>query len=425
MNSAHHSSLSPNAYHKQEGKAWLWFLILIIAIAVGAYWLYQRNASKESFSPMMRGAGKIPVHTAVAEETFFDRYLEALGTVTAAQTVVVQSRVDGQLMKLHFTEGQEVKAGQLLAEIDPRPFQVQLTQAQGQMARDKALLENAKTDLARYRVLLKQDSVSQQQVDTQEALVAQYEGVLIYDQGQIDNAKLNLDYTRITAPISGRTGMRRVDIGNMVRASDANGLLVITQEEPIDVTFTVNEADLPKIIDAINQGTRFPVEAWDRAQQTKIADGVMTTLDNQIDAATGTIKIKARFDNKNRKLFPNQFVNVRMKIGTLEKAVQVPTAAVQLGSIGSFVYVVINEDDQTKASVRKVVLGEENAGKRVITEGLSGNERVVIDGTDRLREGVVVDVVGLDVATDASKQETSTETPAPQGKGKGQKKNPS
>ncbi len=398
MISARHPSVKrlPRADHAQQGKAWIWFLVIIALIAAAAYWLYLRNNSKEVFSPM-RNMSIIPVHTALAEEASFDRYLEALGTVTAAQTVIVQSRVDGQLMKLHFTEGQEIKVGQLLAEIDPRPFQVQLTQAQGQMARDKALLGNAKTDLERYRILLKQDSVSQQQVDTQAALVAQYEGVLIYDQGQIDDAKLNLDYTRITAPISGRTGMRRVDVGNMIRASDANGLVVITQEEPIDVTFTVNEADLPKIIGAINQGTRFPVEAWDRAQQTKIADGVMTTLDNQIDSTTGTVKIKARFENKDRKLFPNQFVNVRMKIGTLDSAVQVPVAAVQLGSIGSFVYVVLpDEEGVSKVSVRKVVLGEENAGKRVIIEGLNGNDRVVIDGTDRLREGVEVDVVGFE-----------------------------
>lgn len=395
---------SLGAIDAQHGKGWIWFLIVVVAITVGAYWLYQRNNSGETFSPVMRNMEKIPVHTAVAEETSFDRYLDALGTVTAAQTVVVQSRVDGQLMKLHFTEGQEVKAGQPLAEIDPRPFQVQLTQAQGQMARDRALLENAKTDLARYRVLLKQDSVSQQQVDTQEALVAQYEGVLLYDQGQIDNAKLNLDYTHITAPIPGRIGIRRVDIGNMVRASDANGLAVITQEAPIDITFTINEADLPKIANAVSRGARFPVEAWDRAQQTKIADGVMTILDNQIDVATGTVKAKARFDNKDRKLFPNQFVNVRMKIGTLDKAVQVPTAAVQIGSIGTFVYVVVTEDGRAKVSVRKVALGEENAGKRVILQGVNGNDRVVIDGTDRLRDGIEVDVVPTEAERNAPEQ---------------------
>ncbi|MDR1530291.1 MAG: MdtA/MuxA family multidrug efflux RND transporter periplasmic adaptor subunit [Burkholderiales bacterium] len=375
---------------------WLWFLVIAVALGGGGYGLYLKNNSGEKFSPIMQFDGKIPVHTVVAKEAPFNLYLNALGTVTAAQTVVVQSRVDGQLLKLHFTEGQEVKAGQLLAEIDPRPYQVQLTQTQGQMARDKALLENAKTDLERYRVLLKQDSVSQQQVDTQEALVAQYEGALIYDQGQIDSVKLNLDYTRITAPISGRLGIRRVDIGNMVRASDLNGLVVITQEHPIDIVFTINEADLPKIISRVIAGTRFPVEAWDRAQQQLIAEGVMTTIDNQIDVATGTVKVKAHFDNKGRKLFPNQFVNIRMKIGTLQNAVQVPVAAVQHGSVGTFVYIIVNTaEGKSTVSVRKVVLGEENAGWRVITEGLQEGDRVVIDGTDRLREGFEVDVVGV------------------------------
>lgn len=373
----------------------LWFLIILAALGGGAYWFYLKNNSNEKFSPVMQRGGAIPVHTAVAKSDSFDLYLEALGTVTAAQTVVVQSRVDGQLLKLHFEEGQEVKAGQLLAEIDPRPYQVQLTQAQGQYARDKALLENARTDLVRYRTLMAQDSVSQQQVDTQAALVAQYEGVLTYDQGQIDNAKLNLDYTRITAPIPGRLGIRRVDVGNMVRASDANGLVVITQENPIDIVFTVNEADLPKITSHINNGARFPVEAWDRAQQAKKAEGVMTTIDNQIDVATGTVKVKARFDNEDKQLFPNQFVNIRMKIGTLPNAVQVPVAAVQHGSVGTFVYIVnVNEEGKNIVNVRQIELGEENGGLRVINKGLKDGDRVVIDGTDRLRDGFEVDVVG-------------------------------
>ncbi|MDR0250116.1 MAG: MdtA/MuxA family multidrug efflux RND transporter periplasmic adaptor subunit, partial [Burkholderiales bacterium] len=320
-------------------------------------------------------------------------YLEALGTVTAAQTVVVHSRVDGQLLGLHFREGDSIKAGTLLAEIDPRPYQVQLTQAEGQMARDRAQLENAKADLQRYRILLKQDSVSQQQVDTQEALVAQYEGLLKYDQGQIDSAKLNLDYTRVTAPISGRLGLRQVDVGNMVRASDPGGIVVITQEEPIDVMFTLAENDLPKVVRKVYAGVRFPVEAWDRAQKTLLERGTLMTVDNQIDVATGTVKLKARFNNKNHALFPNQFVNVRMKIDELKDVLLLPSAAVQRGSVGTFVYVV---GDDGKVNVRQVTPGNEGDGKQVIEHGLTADERVVIDGTDRLREGSGVEIITLD-----------------------------
>ncbi|MDR0250732.1 MAG: MdtA/MuxA family multidrug efflux RND transporter periplasmic adaptor subunit [Burkholderiales bacterium] len=374
----------------------LGWLIVVIALAAGGYYYYDRsaNSNKSTASPWRTDPSRaIPVQAATVKRGSFDVYLEALGTVTAAQTVVVHSRVDGQLLGLHFKEGDSVKAGTLLAEIDPRPYQVQLTQAEGQMARDRAQLENAKADLQRYRTLLKQDSVSQQQVDTQEALVAQYEGLLKYNQGQIDSAKLNLDYTRVTAPISGRLGLRRVDVGNMVRASDPNGIVVITQEEPIDVMFTLAENDLPKVVRKVYAGVRFPVEAWDRAQKTLLERGTLMTVDNQIDVATGTIKLKARFNNKNHVLFPNQFVNVRMKIDELQDVLLAPSAAVQRGSVGTFVYVI---GDDKKVSVRQITSSEESDGKQVIDHGLEEGEHVVIDGTDRLREGSNVEIITLD-----------------------------
>ncbi|MDR2017040.1 MAG: MdtA/MuxA family multidrug efflux RND transporter periplasmic adaptor subunit [Burkholderiales bacterium] len=375
---------------------WGWLLIIAALVAGGFYYYEQRSASsgKSTASPWRTDPSRaIPVQAATVQSSAFDVYLEALGTVTAAQTVVVRSRVDGQLLKLHFKEGDTVKAGTLLAEIDPRPYQVQLTQAEGQMARDQAQYENAKADLQRYRILLKQDSVSQQQVDTQEALVAQYEGLLKYNQGQIDSAKLNLDYTRVTAPISGRLGLRQVDVGNMVRASDTNGIVVIAQENPIDVTFTLAENELPKVVQRVYAGARFPVEAWDRAQKNLLESGTLMTVDNQIDIATGTVKLKARFDNKNQVLFPNQFVNVRMKIDELQKALLVPSAAVQRGSVGMFVYVVGGDG---KVGVRQITPGGVGNGKQVIDHGLTAGERVVIDGTDRLREGSSVEIITLD-----------------------------
>ncbi|MCL2310502.1 MAG: MdtA/MuxA family multidrug efflux RND transporter periplasmic adaptor subunit [Proteobacteria bacterium] len=371
--------------------------MIIIVLAAGGYYYYgHRSASgaKPTGSPWRADPNRpIPIQAATVQRSPFDVYLEALGTVTAAQTVVVHSRVDGELLKLHFKEGDSVKAGAPLAEIDPRPYQVQLTQAEGQMARDRAQLENAKADLQRYRILLKQDSVSQQQVDTQEALVAQYEGLIKYDQGQIDSAKLNLDYTRIAAPISGRLGLRQVDVGNMVRASDANGIVVITQEEPIDVMFTLAENDLPKVVQKVYAGARFPVEAWDRAQKMLLERGTLMTVDNQIDVATGTVKLKARFSNKNHLLFPNQFVNVRMKIDELQDVLLAPSAAVQRGSVGTFVYVI---GDDGKVGVRQVTPSNESDGKQVIDKGLAVGERVVVDGADRLREGSNVEIITLD-----------------------------
>ncbi len=262
----------------------------------------------------------LPVVAAPARKGSIDVYIDALGTVTPRNTVVVHTRVDGQLMSVAFREGQIVKPGDLLAQIDPRPFEVMLTQASGTMAHDQALLKNAQIDLERYRTLLKQDSIASQQVDTQEALVRQYQGQVENDQGAIDNAKLQLVYSRVTAPISGRVGLRLVDPGNIVHAADANGLVTITQEQPITVIYPVAEDDVPRIVKRMQSGQPVAVEAYDRSGKTKLATGHLLTIDNQIDTTTGTVKLKAEFPNQDGALFPNQFVNVRMLVETRQDA---------------------------------------------------------------------------------------------------------
>jgi multidrug efflux system membrane fusion protein len=300
-----------------------------------------------------------------------------------------------------FGEGQHVGAGQLLAEIDPRPYEAQLAQALGQQAENRARLENARADLARLHKLVEEGLVTQQQVSSQESLVDQYQGALQSNEAQVATARLNLSYTRVVAPISGRLGLRQVDAGNLVRTGDPNGLVVITQMRPISVIFTVPEAELPAVLEAMRAGQRLPVEAWDRADSVKLADGRLETVDNQIDTATGTIRLRATFDNADEQLFPNQFVNVRLRVRTVEDATTIPGAAVQRASFGTFVYVVEPGDTVT---ITRVTLGPQEGDRVAIAQGLEAGARVVIEGVDNLTEGARVEVVGAGPAREAGRQ---------------------
>ncbi|MGM3173514.1 MdtA/MuxA family multidrug efflux RND transporter periplasmic adaptor subunit [Dickeya lacustris] len=329
-----------------------------------------------------------PVQAALSSSSSVPYYLSALGTVTAANTVTVHSRVSGQLMALHFQEGQQVKAGDLLAEIDPRPFEVALTQAQGQLAKDQALLVNARQDLSRYQQLSKTGLVSRQQLDTQESLVRQYEATVKSDQGSVASAQLQLDYSRITAPFSGRVGLRQMDIGNYVTSTD--NLLVLTQTHPIDTVFTIPESDIATVLKAQKSGQPIPVEAWDRANRQLLSQGRLLSMDNQIDTTTGTVKLKARFDNNDDTLFPNQFVNIKMKVDTLQNVVIAPSSAIQMGNEGHFVWV-LNDKDQVSKHI--ITTSIQYGPQTVVTSGLNAGERVITDGIDRLTEGARVEVL--------------------------------
>jgi multidrug efflux system membrane fusion protein len=330
-----------------------------------------------------------PVHVATATQGDMPVVLTALGTVTPLATVTVQTQLSGTLQTVAFQEGQMVKKDDLLAQIDPRPYQISLENAQGALARDQALLQTARLDLKRYQTLLAQDSIASQQVDTQASLVQQYIGTVKSDQANIDTYKLDLIYAHITAPVAGRVGLRQVDPGNYVTPSLTNGLVVITQLQPISVIFTVSEDSLPQIMKQVQAGARLSVTAYDRSNTTSLATGALETLDNQIDTTTGTLKLRAMFNNPDNLLFPNQFVNARLLVDTIHDAVIVPTSAVLNGSMGQFVYVV--QPDNT-VTVRQVKIGPVDGERTSIASGLQAGERIVIDGSDRLKEGAKITI---------------------------------
>ena len=338
-------------------------------------------------------APTVPVRVATVRQQSMPHFLNGLGTVTPSADVLVTSRVDGQLMRLHFTEGQHVSAGDLLAEIDPRPFEAALAEARGTLARDKAQLVNARRDLDRYAKLAAGDYIARQQYESQRATVRQYEGTVAADEAAVQSAALQLEYSRIVAPVSGRLGLRNVDEGNMIKASDTEGLVRITEITPCYVVFTLPENRVPLVGTALRrtrEGAARPlVQAWDREQKNLLAFGELLSMDNRIDQATGTVRLKAQFANEKLSLYPNQFVNARVLVAELPDALTIPTAAVQLGSRGSYVYVI---DKENIAHVRTITPGIATNSLTVVDKGLQAGETVVVDGLDRLRDGLRVKI---------------------------------
>jgi multidrug efflux system membrane fusion protein len=390
---------------RQRGLIWLGFFLVIVGISGYAVWRAGEPAATTNRQSGGGGAarggggrgggrgggglGPVPVVVANVTRSSIPVVLNGLGNVSAFYTVTVKSRVDGQLMKVDYREGQLVKQGQVLAEVDPRPFQVQLELAQATQAHDQALLDNAKVDVERYTQLLATDAIPKQQLDTQKALVAQYEATVKQDAATIDNAKLQLVYAKVTAPITGVVGLRLVDPGNIVHASDANGMVVITQLQPISVLFTIPEDSLPQVTQKLRAGAQLTVEAYNRDNSRKLATGTLVTVDNQIDNTTGTSKLKAVFDNKDNALFPQQFVNMHLLVDSLTDQLVVPNVAVQNGQQGTFVYAV---DQDSKVHLRTVRVGLTTSTSADILSGISDGDRVVVDGTDRLVEGATVRV---------------------------------
>jgi multidrug efflux system membrane fusion protein len=327
------------------------------------------------------------VGIAVAKKGDVRVFLQGLGTVTPPATVTVKTQVNGQLVQIAFTEGQHVKKGDFLAQIDPRPFQAVLDQQKGQLQRDRALLENARVDLARYQKLSAQDSVARQTLDTQVALVHQDEGTVKMDEGQVESAQTNLDYCHIVSPIDGVVGLRQVDQGNYAQTSDPSGLVVITQMDPMTVIFTLTEDDISKVTARLATGAVLPVTAYDRTSSNEITHGILGSVDNQVDTTTGTVKLRAVFDNRDGKLFPQQFVNAKILVDTLQDALLVPTAAIQIGEPGSYVYVV-NSD--ATVSVRVIKPGPIDGERAAVLSGVDEGETIVTDGVDRLYDGAKV-----------------------------------
>ncbi|HVV46949.1 MAG TPA: MdtA/MuxA family multidrug efflux RND transporter periplasmic adaptor subunit [Bryobacteraceae bacterium] len=384
---------------KPKKRGFIWLLFFALVAAVAAYAVYKAGQPGQIIQQARGGRGgsggrggrggfgPTPVGVQKARLGSMPVYRKGLGTATAYYTVAVKTRVDGQLMQVNYKEGELVRKGDIVAVVDPRPFEVQLHQAEGTLARDTALLNNARRDLERYQGLVKQNAVPQQQVDTQAATVEQLQGTVKQDSAAVDNANLQLTYANVRAPITGRVGLRLVDPGNIVHASDQAGLMVITEIQPITVLFTLPERQLPEVVAKLNAGKKLLVEAWNADDSQKIANGYLLTVDNQIDATTGTSKMKAIFDNHDLSLFPNQFVNVHLLVNTMCDQVIVPNVAVQSGQQGTFVYVV---DAESKVHMRPVTVALALETESAIASGLEAGENVVVDGTDRLVEGATV-----------------------------------
>ncbi|MBI6952299.1 MULTISPECIES: MdtA/MuxA family multidrug efflux RND transporter periplasmic adaptor subunit [Pseudomonas] len=390
------------ASNSRSPRRWLFGLLILLLVALLAWWLWPATTAHKEGEGHRPGKGMggrpgfgasteaVPVRVEPARVGDFPLYYKALGTVTATNTVNVRSRVAGELVKIHFKEGQQVKAGDLLAEIDPRSYRIALQQAEGTLAQNQAQLKNAQVDLARYKGLYAEDSIAKQTLDTAEAQVGQFQGLVKTNQAQVNDARLNLEFTQIRAPISGRLGLRQLDVGNLVAANDTTALVVITQTEPISVAFTLPETQLDTVLARYRSGASLPVEAWDRGDQKLQSTGVLGSLDNQIDTATGTLKFKGTFQNADHALFPNQFVNVRLLADTLKQVVLAPAAAIQFGNDGTFAYVV---NAESTINIRPLKVGASDGENSVIVEGLAAGDRLVLEGTDRLREGSKVEVV--------------------------------
>jgi membrane fusion protein, multidrug efflux system len=369
-------------------RAVLWLLIVIGVVAGAVWYLLQPGAKPQNSGRPSQGA-PVPVGVAPVEKGDMPVTLSQLGTVTPLAMVTVKTQISGYLMQVGFAEGQMVSKGDFLAQIDPRPYQVALAQAEGQLAKDQALLKNSQLDLVRYNTLVAQNSVAKQTRDTQESLVGQYQATIKSDQAQIDAQKLNLTYCRIVSPVTGRVGLRQVDPGNYVQTSDPNGIVVVTQLQPISVIFTLPEDNLPEVMRRVRSGATLPVTAYDRTGSNEIAQGKLDTVDNQIDTTTGTVKLRAIFDNPQETLFPNQFVNVKLLVDTLNEADIVPSSSIQRGAPGTFVYLV--KPDRT-VGVQKVKLGPGDGQRIAILSGLQPGDDVVVDGADRLRDGAKITV---------------------------------
>ena len=377
-----------------SSRRWLIYGSVALVLALGVWYAASRGPSGSAGNRnrwnVRAGNQAVPVRAEVARLEPFAVYLKSIGTVTPLNTVTVRSRVDGQLQRIAFAEGQRVERGDLLAEIDPATYRIRLAQTEGQQQQNAAQVQTARSDLQRFEQLFAQNLITRQELELQQALVASREGALAATQAQVETARLELSYTRIAAPISGRLGLRQVDPGNLIRAGDSNGLVVITQTAPISVLFTVPEADLQQVLDGLRAGDALVVEAWDRNERDLLATGSLRTVDNQINVATGTLRLRAEFANADDRLFPNQFVNMRLRVLTLPSAIVIPSAAVQFGSRGTYVYVV---NERSEAKVRDVVLGPANAMLQTITSGIQAGERVVLEGIDRLRDGRLVTLI--------------------------------